>query len=80
MPEVENQGDTDFKATRKLRVFHDTPVTSSSSFKQEFLHRLDNITYVWPSFLAHLWGAYAIPVALSGVRRPLYVVCRLCPP
>ena len=20
--------------------------------------------------LAHLWGAYAIPVALSGVRRP----------
>ena len=24
-------------------------------------------------FLAHLWGAYAIPVALSGVRR-------LCPP
>ena len=20
-------------------------------------------------FLAHLWGAYAIPVALSGVRR-----------
>ena len=32
------------------------------------------------SFLAHLWGAYAIPVALSGVRRPSYVVCRLCPP
>ena len=38
-------------------------------------------------FLAHLWGAYAIPVALSGVRRPSfvvrrpsYVVCRLCPP
>ena len=37
--------------------------------------------------LAHLWGAYAIPVALSGVRRPSfvvrrpsYVVCRLCPP
>ena len=27
--------------------------------------------------LAHLWGAYAIPVALSGVRRTL---CRLCPP
>ena len=25
-------------------------------------------------FLAHLWGAYAIPVALSGVRRPSYVV------
>ena len=22
------------------------------------------------TFLAHLWGAYAIPVALSGVRRP----------
>ena len=31
-------------------------------------------------FLAHLWGAYAIPMALSGVRRPSYVVCRLCPP
>ena len=29
--------------------------------------------------LAHLWGAYAIPVALSGVRRLSYVVCRLCP-
>ena len=25
-------------------------------------------------FLAHLWGAYAIPVALSGVRRPTSVV------
>ena len=22
------------------------------------------------ALLAHLWGAYAIPVALSGVRRP----------
>ena len=43
MPEVENQDDTDFKATRKLRAFNDTPVTSSSSFKQEFVHRLDNI-------------------------------------
>ena len=30
--------------------------------------------------LAHLWGAYAIPVALSVVRCPSYVVCRLCPP
>ena len=27
-------------------------------------------------FLAHLWGAYAIPVALSGVRRPSFVVRR----
>ena len=26
--------------------------------------------------LAHLWGAYAIPVALSGVRRPSFVVRR----
>ena len=43
MPEVEDQDNTDFKATRKLRAFNDTPVTSSSSFKQEFLHRLDNI-------------------------------------
>ena len=43
MPEVENQDDTEFKATRKLRAFNDTPVTSSSSFKQEFLHRLDKI-------------------------------------
>ena len=33
-----------------------------------------------PKLLAHLWGAYAIPVALSGVRRSSYVVCRLCPP
>ena len=32
------------------------------------------------AFLAHLWGAYAIPVALSGVRRESSVVCRLCPP
>ena len=31
-------------------------------------------------FLAHLWGAYAIPLALSVVRRPSSVVCRLCPP
>ena len=28
------------------------------------------------SFFAHLWGAYAIPVALSGVRRPSFVVRR----
>ena len=28
-------------------------------------------------FLAHLWGAYAIPVALSGVRRPTSVVRRV---
>ena len=27
-------------------------------------------------FLARLWGAYAIPVALSGVRRLSFVVCR----
>ena len=26
-------------------------------------------------FLAHLWCAYAIPLALSVVRRPLSVVC-----
>ena len=42
MPEVEDRDNTDFKATRKLRALDDTPVTSSSSFKQEFLHRLDN--------------------------------------
>ena len=30
--------------------------------------------------LAHLWGAYAVPLALSVVRRELSVVCRLCPP
>ena len=28
-------------------------------------------------FLAHLWGAYAIPMALSGVRRPSSVVRRV---
>ena len=28
-------------------------------------------------FLAHLWGAYAIPVVLSGVRRPSFVVRRV---
>ena len=28
-------------------------------------------------FLAHLWGAYAIPVALSGVRRSSSVVRRV---
>ena len=27
-------------------------------------------------FLAHLWGAYAIPVALSGVCPPSFVVRR----
>ena len=27
------------------------------------------------SFLAHLWCAYAIPLALSVVRRPSSVVC-----
>ena len=27
-------------------------------------------------FLAHLWGAYAIPMAFSGVRRPSFVVRR----
>ena len=27
--------------------------------------------------LAHLWGAYAIPVALSGVRRSWHVVCHV---
>ena len=43
MPEVEDRDNRDFKATRKLRALDDTPVTSSSSFKQEFLHRLDNI-------------------------------------
>ena len=32
------------------------------------------------AFLAYLWGAYTIPVALSGVRRESSVVCRLCPP
>ena len=26
-------------------------------------------------FLTHLWGAYAIPVALSGIRRTSCVVC-----
>ena len=30
--------------------------------------------------LAHLWGAYAIPVALSVVRRLSYVLFRLCTP
>ena len=25
-------------------------------------------------------GSLSIPVALSGVRRSLYIVCRLCPP
>ena len=25
-------------------------------------------------FLAHLWGAYAIPMALSGVRRPSFII------
>ena len=37
-------------------------------------------TYLPKNFLAHLWGAYAIPVALSVVRRSSYIVCRLCPP
>ena len=51
MPEVEDRDNRDFKATRKLIALDDTPVTRNSSFnmfKQEFLHRLDNII-VWPS-------------------------------
>ena len=32
------------------------------------------------ALLAHLGGAYAIPLALSIVRRESSVVCRLCPP
>ena len=31
-------------------------------------------------FLAHLCGAYDIPVELSGVRHWSSVMCRLCPP
>ena len=52
-----------------------------------FLHSTAHSQAQVVVFLAHLWGAYAIPVALSGVRRsssvvrrPSYVVCRLCPP
>ena len=35
---------------------------------------------VFDAFLADLWGAYAIPLALSVVRRESSFVCRLCPP
>ena len=35
-----------------------------------------NRHFCFSLFLAHLWGAYAIPVALSGVRRPSFVVRR----
>ena len=28
-------------------------------------------------FLAHLWGAYAIPVALSGIQRPASAILRV---
>ena len=46
--------------------------------RQELSSGNPNLT---PSeFLDHLWGAYAIPLALSVVHRPSSVVCRLCPP
>ena len=35
---------------------------------------------IFCEFLAHLWGAYAIPLLLSVVCRESFVVCRLCPP
>ena len=40
------------------------------------------LDFLWrqKQFLAHLWGAYAITLALSVVRRESSVVCRLCPP
>ena len=34
-----------------------------------FLKKKKKIPFPPVHFLAHLWGAYAIPMALSGVRR-----------
>ena len=48
------------------------PFTSDSHILYEICVELVGI----PPFLAHLWGAYAIPVALSGVWRPSSVVNR----
>ena len=31
-------------------------------------------------FLAPLWGAYAISLALSAICRPSSIVCHVCPP
>ena len=45
--------------------------------KIKFQMLLPFLSWYYLSFLAHLWGAYAIPVALSVVRCPSYVVCRL---
>ena len=36
--------------------------------------------FVAMNLLAHLWGAYAVTLALFVVRRESSVVCRLCPP
>ena len=42
-------------------------------------HNLNNNSLL-DILLAHLWGAYAIPLALFAVCRYSSVVCRLCPP
>ena len=36
----------------------------------DFVRLPAKLSASWDAFLAHLWGAYAIPVALSGVHRP----------
>ena len=42
-------------------------------YKKSYYNFSENIYY---PLLAHLWGAYAIPVALSVVGRPSSVVNR----
>ena len=43
---------------------------------QNKIHNIHQHFMKMVTFLAHLWGAYAIPMALSGVRRLSYVVHR----
>ena len=46
-----------------------------NKFKWDWLQEKDE-----HGFLAHLWGAYAIPLALSLICRQSSVLCLLCPP
>ena len=54
-----------FRKTDNVRVLWRNSVTDSEQPGSYLIHLL----------LAHLWCAYAIPLALSVVRRPSSVVC-----
>ena len=64
---------TDKKLSENPYFVKAETVKGHSNVSKPFSESIDNDI---PSiFLAHLWGAYAILVALSGVHRTLCVVC-----